>query len=119
MCNFQCAGLISESFARSVSQHTTIELSAAQVFTYKQLQVATNNFNEVNMIGRGGFGSVFRGVLPDGRIAAIKQLDQSSKQGDLEFRVEVYKHVCVSAHMCVNMGLTGCCSFARSLILLA
>ncbi|EFJ10518.1 hypothetical protein SELMODRAFT_72610, partial [Selaginella moellendorffii] len=35
------------------------------------------------------FGSVFRGVLPDGRTAAIKQLDRGGKQGDREFRVEV------------------------------
>eukprot|EP00250_Pteridium_aquilinum_P002975 c1326_g1_i1 orf=356-1600(-) len=80
---------IDESFARSIPKATTIETSAAQVFTYKQLQVATNNFDEANLIGHGGFGSVFRGVLGDGRIAAIKQLDQTSKQGDFEFRVEV------------------------------
>ena len=68
----------------SIVQHT-----AAQVFTYKQLQMATHNFNEGNVIGRGGFGSVYKGILSDGKMAAIKQLDRSSKQGDLEFRVEV------------------------------
>eukprot|EP00250_Pteridium_aquilinum_P026314 c32826_g1_i1 orf=407-1654(-) len=100
---------ISESFARSVSKSpTTIELSAAQVFTYKQLQVATNNFNEVNIIGRGGFGSVFRAVLADGRMAAIKQLDQSSKQGDLEFRVEV--DMLSKLHSPYLLGLIGYCA---------
>ena len=67
-----------------VQQH-----KAAQVFTYKQLQMATHNFDEGNVIGRGGFGSVYKGILSDGKLAAIKQLDRSSKQGDLEFRVEV------------------------------
>ncbi|KAJ7526733.1 hypothetical protein O6H91_16G021500 [Diphasiastrum complanatum] len=61
----------------------------AQVFTYKQLQFATNNFSRVNVIGHGGFGSVYRGVLTDGRLVAIKQLDREGKQGDREFRVEV------------------------------
>ncbi|MCO5554263.1 hypothetical protein L7F22_007791 [Adiantum nelumboides] len=81
--------LVSDSFARPHPQNTAVETSAAQVFTYKQLQSATNNFDEANLIGHGGFGSVFRGMLADGKIAAIKQLDQASKQGDFEFRVEV------------------------------
>ncbi|KAI5054801.1 hypothetical protein GOP47_0029946, partial [Adiantum capillus-veneris] len=50
---------------------------------------ATCNFNQGNVVGHGGFGSVFRGVLRDGRQAAIKQLDRSSKQGDHEFLIEV------------------------------
>ncbi|KAH7292408.1 hypothetical protein KP509_29G066700 [Ceratopteris richardii] len=61
----------------------------SQVFTFKQLQIATSNFNQCNVVGHGGFGSVYRGVLSDGRQAAIKQLDCSSKQGDHEFRIEV------------------------------
>ncbi|KAI5066898.1 hypothetical protein GOP47_0017426 [Adiantum capillus-veneris] len=85
----QSQRFISESFARPVPKSDLIELSDAQVFAYKQLQVATNDFNEVNVIGRGGFGSVFRGVLAGGRMVAVKQLDQSSKQGDYEFRCEV------------------------------
>lgn len=63
--------------------------AASQVFTYKQLQHATNNFSPVNVVGHGGFGSVFRAVLADGRLAAIKQLDRAGKQGEHEFRVEV------------------------------
>ncbi|CAM6128861.1 unnamed protein product [Calypogeia fissa] len=63
--------------------------AASQVFTYKQLQHATNNFSPVNVVGHGGFGSVYRAVLADGRLAAIKQLDRAGKQGEHEFRVEV------------------------------
>ncbi|KAJ7517521.1 hypothetical protein O6H91_21G027400 [Diphasiastrum complanatum] len=61
----------------------------AQVFTYKQLLLATDNFSPLNVVGHGGFGSVYRGVLPDGRLAAVKQLDREGKQGDREFKVEV------------------------------
>lgn len=102
------SGLISESFAGSISKNTAIEISAAEVFTYKQLQAATNNFDEVNLIGHGGFGSVFRGVLGDGRIAAIKQLDQASKQGDFEFRVEV--DMLSKLHSPYLLGLIGYCA---------
>ncbi|KAH7306370.1 hypothetical protein KP509_22G008000 [Ceratopteris richardii] len=80
---------VNETFTSPHSPNPSVEPSGVLLFTYKQLQVATNNFHEGNLIGHGGFGSVFRGVLADGRIAAIKQLDQSSKQGDFEFRVEV------------------------------
>eukprot|EP01018_Ginkgo_biloba_P014092 Gb_29215 [translate_table: standard] len=66
-----------------------LQQTEAQVFTYKQLQFATNNFSSANVIGHGGFGLVFRGILPDGRVAAIKQLKRDGKQGEREFRVEV------------------------------
>lgn len=59
------------------------------MFTYKQLQFATSNFSSANVIGHGGFGSVYKGVLPGNRLAAVKQLDRAGKQGDHEFRVEV------------------------------
>ncbi|KAI5059513.1 hypothetical protein GOP47_0025832 [Adiantum capillus-veneris] len=100
--------LVSDSFTRPHQQNTAIETSAAQVFTYKQLQTATNNFNEANLIGHGGFGSVFRGMLADGKIAAIKQLDQASKQGDFEFRVEV--DMLSKLHSPYLLGLIGYCA---------
>ncbi|MCO5563597.1 hypothetical protein L7F22_017244 [Adiantum nelumboides] len=66
----------------------SLEQTESQVFTFRQLQAATSNFNQANVVGHGGFGSVYRGVLADGRQAAIKQLDRQSKQGDHEFRIE-------------------------------
>ncbi|GLJ31653.1 hypothetical protein SUGI_0635930 [Cryptomeria japonica] len=72
-----------------ISAIRVITHKEAQVFTYRQLQFATNNFNPANVIGNGGFGLVYRSILPDGRIVAIKQLDRGGKQGEHEFRVEV------------------------------
>ncbi|BFI40302.1 protein MpRLK-Pelle_Extensin3 [Marchantia polymorpha subsp. ruderalis] len=80
---------LKQSLAEYTQPPPATSPSEAQVFTYKQLQHATNNFSPVNIVGHGGFGSVFRAVLADGRCAAIKQLDRAGKQGEHEFRVEV------------------------------
>ncbi|KAJ3676311.1 hypothetical protein LUZ60_003723 [Juncus effusus] len=61
----------------------------AQVFTYKELEFATDGFSESNVVGNGGFGQVFRGRLSDGTIAAIKKLHMDGRQGEREFRIEV------------------------------
>lgn len=70
----------------------------AQVYTYRELESATEGFDGKNVIGFGGFGVVYRGNL-DGRVAAIKMLNREGNQGEREFRVEVYfeqiKSVCV------------------------
>ncbi|KAL7250377.1 hypothetical protein ACSBR1_012394 [Camellia fascicularis] len=55
-------------------------------FRYKDLQKATKNFLE--KIGGGGFGSVFKGTLPDSTVIAVKKLESLS-QGEKQFRVEV------------------------------
>lgn len=80
----------------------------SQVFTFKQLQAATSNFNSNNVIGNGGFGSVYKGVLQDGSKVAIKQLDQASKQGEQEFRVEVDVLSCL--HSPYLLALIGYCA---------
>lgn len=60
-----------------------------QVFTYKELELATDNFSEANVIGNGDFGVIYRGVLRDGTVAAVKKLHREGKQGERAFRVEV------------------------------
>lgn len=61
-----------------------------QVFTFKQLHSATGGFSKSNVVGHGAFGLVYRGVLNDGRKVAVKLMDQAGKQGDEEFKVEVW-----------------------------
>ncbi|KAL5073162.1 hypothetical protein RYX36_012146, partial [Vicia faba] len=46
------------------------------VFTFKQLHSATGGFSKSNVVGHGGFGLVYRGVLNDGRKVGIKFMDQ-------------------------------------------
>ncbi|XP_010695054.2 probable serine/threonine-protein kinase PBL7 [Beta vulgaris subsp. vulgaris] len=60
-----------------------------QVYTYKELEMATNNFNEANVIGHGGYGVVYRGILGDGTVTAIKMVHKDGKQGERAFRIEV------------------------------
>ncbi|PUZ65111.1 hypothetical protein GQ55_3G197100 [Panicum hallii var. hallii] len=55
-------------------------------FTYKELEMITNNFQRV--LGRGGFGEVYNGFLEDGTQVAIKLRSQFSNQGVKEFLIE-------------------------------
>ncbi|KAK3222684.1 hypothetical protein Dsin_009709 [Dipteronia sinensis] len=59
------------------------------LFTYEELVKATNGFSTQNYLGEGGFGSVYKGYLPDGREVAIKQLKVGGGQGEREFKAEV------------------------------
>ncbi|XP_059432433.1 probable LRR receptor-like serine/threonine-protein kinase At5g48740 isoform X2 [Corylus avellana] len=62
--------------------------NAAKVFSYKEIKAATNNFKEV--IGRGSFGSVYLGKLPDGKLVAVKVRFDKSQLGADSFINEVY-----------------------------
>ncbi|XP_027346905.1 proline-rich receptor-like protein kinase PERK12 [Abrus precatorius] len=63
--------------------------SAQIVFTYDKVMEITNAFSSQNVIGEGGFGCVYKGLLPDGKAVAVKQLKAGSGQGDREFTAEV------------------------------
>lgn len=58
-------------------------------FEIESLVRATNNFSPKNFIGRGGFGMVYKGILPDGTMVAVKRLEESDSQGDTLFYSEV------------------------------
>ncbi|KAK8657710.1 hypothetical protein V6N13_035935 [Hibiscus sabdariffa] len=58
-------------------------------FTHADILKATGNFSEDRIIGKGGFGVVYRGVLPDGREVAVKKLQREGIGGEKEFRAEM------------------------------
>ena len=62
-------------------------LGKNKVFPAKELEVATDNFNESRIIGHGGQGTVYKGMLYDGNIVAIKKI----KVGRGESFERVYK----------------------------
>ncbi|CAH8299361.1 unnamed protein product [Eruca vesicaria subsp. sativa] len=84
-------------------------------FTWRQLQAATNNFDEANKLGEGGFGSVFKGEMSDGTIIAVKQLSAKSCQGNREFVNEIGM---ISGLNHPNLvKLYGCCVEKNELLL--
>ncbi|KAI4366732.1 hypothetical protein MLD38_022572 [Melastoma candidum] len=61
-----------------------------QRFQFRELQAATGNFSNKNILGKGGFGNVFKGVLQDGTVVAIKRLkDANAAGGETQFRTEI------------------------------
>ncbi|KAJ0733548.1 putative protein kinase RLK-Pelle-RLCK-XV family [Helianthus annuus] len=84
-------------------------------FTLRQIKAATNNFDVANKIGEGGFGSVYKGVLPDGTLIAVKQLSSASKQGNREFLNELGVISALQHPHLVK--LYGCCIEGSQLLL--
>ncbi|KAL9146168.1 hypothetical protein ABFS82_13G092200 [Erythranthe guttata] len=84
-------------------------------FTYRQIRAATNNFDAANKIGEGGFGSVYKGTLLDGKIIAVKKLSSKSKQGNREFVNEI--GMISGLHHPNLVKLYGCCIEGNQLLL--
>ncbi|RDY03388.1 Receptor-like serine/threonine-protein kinase SD1-8, partial [Mucuna pruriens] len=77
------------------------------LFDLRTITTATNNFMLDNKIGQGGFGSVYKGKLVDGREIAVKRLSNRSGQGITEFITEV-KLIAKLQHRNL-VRLLGCC----------
>ena len=59
------------------------------LFSFADLEKATRNFDITAQIGQGGYGKVYRGVIADGTVVAIKRAEQGSLQGQKEFFTEI------------------------------
>ncbi|CAA7017729.1 unnamed protein product [Microthlaspi erraticum] len=58
-------------------------------FDFATIEVATDKFSRTNKLGQGGFGEVYKGMLPNGTEIAVKRLSRNSGQGTQEFKNEV------------------------------
>ncbi|KAF3541949.1 hypothetical protein F2Q69_00021757 [Brassica cretica] len=58
-------------------------------FNLNMIMTATDDFSSENKLGQGGFGTVHKGILPNGQEIAVKRLTKGSGQGDTEFKNEV------------------------------
>ncbi|TYG85661.1 hypothetical protein ES288_A13G073000v1 [Gossypium darwinii] len=67
-----------------------VHLGQLKRFSLRELQVATDYFSNKAILGRGGFGKVYRGCLADGSLVAVKRLKEERTQGgELQFQTEV------------------------------
>ncbi|KAJ7961186.1 Lectin receptor-like kinase [Quillaja saponaria] len=75
---------------RSFESLEAWELVCPRRFRYRDLHTATNGFKESEIIGVGGFGSVYKGVLPStGNEVAVKKVVRSSIHGMREYAAEI------------------------------
>ncbi len=77
-------------FQISEQNHEELCLGNLKKFQFRELQIATNNFSSKNLIGKGGFGNVYKGYLHDGTLVAVKRLkDGNAIGGEIQFQTEV------------------------------
>lgn len=96
-----------ESTVRITERGEGVPLQNVKLYSYKELRAATDDFCPTNKIGEGGFGSVYKGKLKHGNVAAIKVLSAESQQGVREFLTEI--KVISEIHHENLVKLYGCC----------
>ncbi|KAH7331194.1 hypothetical protein KP509_20G019500 [Ceratopteris richardii] len=70
-------------------QKKCIKVAGVKDFTFKEMIKATNNFDKSTQVGQGGYGKVYKGILADGTVVAIKRAEKESLQGDKAFYTEI------------------------------
>ncbi|KAJ0872052.1 putative protein kinase RLK-Pelle-LRR-IX family [Helianthus annuus] len=95
--------------------HDQTEMSVFEggsiVISIQVLREATNNFSEENVLGRGGFGVVYKGILQNGTKIAVKRMDSGvmGTKGLKEFQAEIavltkvrHRHLVALLGYCMN-----------------
>uniref|UniRef100_A0A0E0BEY6 non-specific serine/threonine protein kinase n=1 Tax=Oryza glumipatula TaxID=40148 RepID=A0A0E0BEY6_9ORYZ len=113
---FSSKGLFRHSRVYAIDQEGyKLITSHFQRYTYADIKKATANFTGV--IGRGGSGVVYKGVLDDERVVAVKVLKNVSRQSEEEFQAEL--SVIGRIYHMNLVRMWGCCSQAKHRILVS
>ncbi|KAH7437933.1 hypothetical protein KP509_05G095800 [Ceratopteris richardii] len=68
---------------------SSVPSSLGRQFSFAEILEATNNFDEAQVLGVGGFGKVYKGIMDDGLKVAVKRGNSRSEQGITEFHTEI------------------------------
>ncbi|KAL2925811.1 hypothetical protein RDABS01_007116 [Bienertia sinuspersici] len=79
----------SSSSKMSVVSSEVPNIGWGRWYSLRELEIATRGFSDENVIGEGGYGIVYKGVLEDGSFVAVKNLLNNKGQAEREFKVEV------------------------------
>ncbi|GLJ34357.1 hypothetical protein SUGI_0690820 [Cryptomeria japonica] len=82
-------------------------LKGARMFSYMELEKATNRFAQMNEIGSGAYGKVYKGILSGGEMVAIKRANQASLKDRKQFKNEI--ELLSRVHHRNIVGLLGFC----------
>ncbi len=83
------SGSVNSSTSVSFGSSMPSYAGTVKTFSLAELNRATENFNPENVVGEGGFGKVYQGVLDNGVLVAVKVLAHDNQQGGREFDAEV------------------------------
>ncbi|KAI4365725.1 hypothetical protein MLD38_021689 [Melastoma candidum] len=103
---------IASSISGSFMSPMTPSMLSVRTFTLSELERATEKFSSVRVLGEGGFGRVYRGVLDDGTEIAVKLLKRHHQNGDRELIAEV--EMLSRLHHCNLVKLIGVCIERRA-----
>ncbi|XP_020589468.1 protein NSP-INTERACTING KINASE 3-like isoform X2 [Phalaenopsis equestris] len=83
-CNRQIFFDVNEQY------ESEVRLGHLKRYSFKELRIATNHFDSKNILGKGGYGIVYKGCLRDGTLVAVKRLkDYNAIGGEVQFQTEV------------------------------
>ncbi|KAJ7550604.1 hypothetical protein O6H91_07G109000 [Diphasiastrum complanatum] len=93
--NLACARTGTKQTAMKVhiNNHRPRPLHKPRKFNYEELSAATNDFSEKEKLGQGRFGSVYKGVLQDGSLVAVKRLSSLQIQGSEKRLIKKISHI--------------------------